>query len=149
MPLRYGRRTPWPYAQGSPQDSVGALRGIYRPPLALLGATYYWEAKGEARKVFDSDLRATVVDFLKKHSDKAQESGSYMSVALFIVGRRPEQAKPTVMLVSDDKAARKEAFQLIRDSDILAQYPGFEIDHTDFEKLMALGGSAAASGSRH
>lgn len=142
MPLGPGRHTSWPYARGSPQDSVGKFRGTLRTSLALMSAIYCWEAKDEARKVFDSGHRAAVVDFLKKHSDKAQESGSYLFVGMLIVGRRPEQAKPTVMFVPDDKAARKEAFHFIKGSGVMAQYPGFEIGHTDFEKLMALGGAA-------
>ncbi|UKZ80341.1 hypothetical protein TrVFT333_008099 [Trichoderma virens FT-333] len=97
----------------------------------------YAQSQGEARRLFESDLKKTILEYLIEHSDKAQESGSYLSIPLFMVGKRAKRAKPVVMFVSDDKVARKEAYDLIIKSDIMTKYPGFELGHSDFEKLMA------------
>ncbi|KAK4065977.1 transcriptional regulator family: Fungal Specific TF [Trichoderma aggressivum f. europaeum] len=132
----------WPYAQSSSQDSVGKLLGTLHP--GLLSDILCWEAKGEARRLFESSLKKSILDYLLEHSDKAQESGSYLSIPLFMVGKRPKRAKPVVMLVSDDKVARKEAYDLILHSDIMAKYPGFELGHSDFEKLMAWAGDTVS-----
>ncbi|KAK4068025.1 transcriptional regulator family: Fungal Specific TF [Trichoderma harzianum] len=132
----------WPYAQSSAQDSVGKLLGTLHP--GLLGDILCWEAKGEARRLFESSLKKSILDYLLEHSDKAQESGSYLSIPLFMVGKRAKRAKPVVMLVSDDKVARKEAYDLILHSDIMTKYPGFEIGHSDFEKLMAWAGDTVS-----
>ncbi|KAL7783695.1 hypothetical protein V8C43DRAFT_309338 [Trichoderma afarasin] len=132
----------WPYAQSSAQDSVGKLLGTLHP--GLLGDILCWEAKGEARRLFESSLKKSILDYLLEHSDKAQESGSYLSIPLFMVGKRAKRAKPVVMLVSDDKVARKEAYDLILHSDIMTKYPGFELGHSDFEKLMAWAGDSVS-----
>ncbi|KAL6810440.1 hypothetical protein J3E69DRAFT_175516 [Trichoderma sp. SZMC 28015] len=132
----------WPYAQSSAQDSVGKLLGTLHP--GLLGDILCWEAKGEARRLFESSLKKSILDYLLEHSDKAQESGSYLSIPLFMVGKRAKRAKPVVMLVSDDKVARKEAYDLILHSDIMTKYPGFELGHSDFEKLMAWAGDTVS-----
>ncbi|KAL7912595.1 hypothetical protein GGI35DRAFT_440665 [Trichoderma velutinum] len=132
----------WPYAQNSGQDSVGKLLGTLHP--GLLGDILCWEAKGEARRLFERSLKKSILDYLLEHSDKAQESGSYLSIPLFMVGKRPKRAKPVVMLVSDDKVARKEAYDLVLHSDIMTKYPGFELGHSDFEKLMAWAGDSVS-----
>ncbi|PNP54568.1 hypothetical protein THARTR1_05125 [Trichoderma harzianum] len=132
----------WPYAQSSAQDSVGKLLGTLHP--GLLGDILCWEAKGEARRLFESSLKKSILDYLLEHSDKAQESGSYLSIPLFMVGKRAKRAKPVVMLVSDDKVARKESYDLILHSDIMTKYPGFELGHSDFEKLMAWAGNTVS-----
>lgn len=59
-----------------------------------------------------------------------------------MVGKRPDQTKPTALFVSDDKAARKEAFNLLKGSGIMADYPGFELGHSAFEKLKACAGDS-------
>ncbi|KAL6808846.1 hypothetical protein GGI42DRAFT_223806 [Trichoderma sp. SZMC 28013] len=132
----------WPYAQSSAQDSVGKLLGTLHP--GLLSDILCWEAKGEARRLFESSLKKSILDYLLEHSDKAQESGSYLSIPLFMVGKRAKRAKPVVMLVSDDKVARKEAYDLILHSDIMTKYPGFELGHSDFEKLQAWAGDTVS-----
>ncbi|KAL7963792.1 hypothetical protein V8C34DRAFT_310615 [Trichoderma compactum] len=132
----------WPYAQSSAQDSVGKLLGTLHP--GLLSDILCWEAKGEARRLFESSLKKSILDYLLEHSDKAQESGSYLSIPLFMVGKRAKRAKPVVMLVSDDKVARKEAYDLVLHSDIMTKYPGFELGHSDFEKLQAWAGDTVS-----
>lgn len=102
---------------------------------------HYWEATSEALSLFESQLKPAIISFLREHSEKAQESGSYLSIPLFMIGKRPEKTKPTVMFISDDKEARKEAFDLVKESGIMAKYPGYELGHSGFEKLIALAGS--------
>jgi len=139
MPLGSRSQQSWQYSRNSPLDSVGSFRGTLS--LGILRTLHLWEATGEALSLFNDRIKPEIISFLKEHSEKAHESGSYLSIPLFMIGKRPEKPKPTVMLVSDDKEARKEAFDLVKESGIMAKYPGYEVGHSDFEKLVALAGS--------
>lgn len=57
-----------------------------------------------------------------------------------MVGKRQEKSKPVVFFVSDDEAARKEAFEMVKRSKILDDYPGVELGHSDMGRMMALAG---------
>lgn len=131
-------RKSWPYAKDCPKDSVGDYRGVLYP--GVLGDIRCWEAKGEARRFFDHGLKTSILNYLRKNTSRIHESDSFLSLTLFLVGKRPDQAKPVVMFVAGDKAARKEAFDLVKESGIMASYPGFELGHTDLGKVMALAG---------
>jgi len=52
------------------------------------------------------------------NSDKLQDSASFVDLSLFMMGKSLDRTKPVVMFVSDDKAARVEAFRLIKNSSI-------------------------------
>lgn len=114
--------------------------------LGLRGRVDCWEAIGEARREFNEELRKQIRDYLKDNSDKLQDSTAYVGWSLFMIGPSMQRTKPTVMFVSDDKAARREAFRLIKDSTVMKSYPGFELGHMplslEFENLQPLGGSA-------
>lgn len=66
-----------------------------------------------------------------------------------MVGKLPEKTKPTIMIVSDDKARRKAALQMVKSKKILDNYPGFELGHcsvaAEFEDLKQLGSDSASS----
>jgi hypothetical protein len=110
-----------------------------------------YEAIGEARKSF-IDLSKDIVNYLDANASEARRSGSYVGLSLFMVGRSPERTKPMVMIVSEDKEARVEAFRLVKKSGIHAKYPGFEIGHmplkAEFENLQPLGGAAGSDRAR-
>ncbi|KAK4448502.1 hypothetical protein QBC34DRAFT_406784 [Podospora aff. communis PSN243] len=144
LPLRKPKT--WPYATGS----TGRLRGSL--PLGALGLrVQVYEAVGEARKSF-IDLSKDIVNYLDANASEARRSGSYVGLSLFMVGRSPERTKPMVMIVSEDKNARLEAFRLVKKSGIHTKYPGFEIGHmplkAEFENLQPLGGAAGPSQAR-
>ncbi len=124
-----------------------------------------WEATGDARNEFQSNIKPHITEFLTDNSATLHDSPSDLIFSLFMVGRSEEKAKPTVFIVSQDKSARKEHFNMIKQSQIMRQYPGFELLHMplkfEFEDLqrMADGGDfltphppatlGSSSSSRH
>jgi hypothetical protein len=65
-----------------------------------------------------------------------------------MVGKVPDKTKPTIMIVSDDKRRRKEAFQIVQSRNLLAMFPGFELGHcsvaAEFDDLRLLGSGASS-----
>ncbi|KAK0627599.1 hypothetical protein B0T14DRAFT_512945 [Immersiella caudata] len=136
--MNFIRRTPrdWPYAA----NSTGRHRGSLK---TRKGRMPVFEAKGPAREKFANDISAAIVKHLRDNSDKLQDSATYVGLSLFMMGKSADQTKPVVMLVSDDKQARMEAFCLIKDSGIMKEYPGFDLGEmelkAEFENLRPLG----------
>ncbi|KAF4463114.1 nicotinamide N-methyltransferase [Fusarium albosuccineum] len=130
------------YAQNSPKDSVGPRLGTL--PAGLLGRVQCWEAVGDARREFTEQLKDDIVKFLEQDNDTVQDPGNIIYLSLFMLGRSTTQAKPTVMFVSENKKARKEAFNMVKSSKIIEMYPGFELGHipltAEFENLKFLAG---------
>ncbi|KAK3380851.1 hypothetical protein B0H63DRAFT_474473 [Podospora didyma] len=142
MSLTLRKPKTWPYAS----NSTGRLRGSL--PLGSLGfRVQVYEALGDARRVY-IDLSKDVVGHLNENAGEIRSSGSCVDLSLFMVGRSPERTKPMVMIVSEDKEARIEAFRLINKSGIMKKYPGFDLGHmplkAEFENLQPLGGSEKA-----
>ncbi|KAK4459672.1 hypothetical protein QBC42DRAFT_182786, partial [Cladorrhinum samala] len=135
-----GRLILWQYARGSSRDSVGDIRTKLHT--RLFRDIYCWDAKGEARLAFDTRLVHDVASFLRNNFPQVCESGTILELELLMIGRSAEKAKPTVMLISEDKAERKRAFEMVKKSGILARYPGFELGHSDLGNLIPLSGSA-------
>ncbi|RSL41836.1 hypothetical protein CEP54_015698 [Fusarium duplospermum] len=150
MNLISKRRKPFLYAQRSPKDSVGPCLGTL--PAGRIGRVQCWEAVGDARREFTKELKIKIINYLEQNNDKVQDSGNIIDLSLFMLGRSTTQAKPTVMFVSEDKKARKEAFNMIKDSNILKAYPGFELGHipltAEFENLKFLALTDASLSSR-
>ena len=144
LPLRKPKT--WPYAT----SSTGRLRGSL--PLGSLGLrVQVYEAVGEARKTY-IDLSKRVIGHLNENADEIRISGSCVDLSLFMVGRSPERTKPMVMIVSEDKKARVEAFRLINRSGIMENYPGFDLGHMplkdEFKNLQPLGGTTGTSSAQ-
>ncbi|KAI1130747.1 hypothetical protein F5Y10DRAFT_107492 [Nemania abortiva] len=121
----------WPYAE----TSAGRYRG------RLEGRLECWEANGPARDIFNGELDTKIKDYIVTN---LPESDSFIEFSLFMVGRTQLRTSPTVLLVSNDKPRRKAAFEAIKTSGILEQYPGFQIAHcrlaAEFEDLQPMAG---------
>lgn len=102
-----------------------------------------WDAIGDARRKF-TELKSKIRLYLEQNHEMVQDSGNIIHFSLFMVGRSATRTKPTIMFVSEDKRARKEAFKMIKASDIMKEYPGFELAHipltAEFENLRFLAG---------
>jgi hypothetical protein len=129
----------WPYAA----DSVGRPRGTIEIG-GKIGSIPCYEAVGSAREVFPT-LSKDIFGHLERNLTRLQEPDTFVGVSLFMIGRVARQTKPVVMIVSNDKALRKEAFRSVRDdSDIMKEYPGFDLGHIslkaefDLKNLQAL-----------
>jgi hypothetical protein len=133
------------YAQNSPKDSVGTFLGEL--PAGRFRSVQCWEATGDARREFSEQLKGKIINYLEKNNDKVQDS-SIVDFSLLMLGK-PAQAKPTVMFVSKDKKPRKEAFDMIKDSDVLESFPGFELGQislkAEFKNLRLLAGRDTSS----
>ncbi|KAK4451041.1 hypothetical protein QBC34DRAFT_402051 [Podospora aff. communis PSN243] len=136
--MNFIRRTPRdrPYAD----NSTGRHRGSLK---TRKGRMSVFEAKGPARQMFANEISAAIQKYLGDNSDKLQASATYVGWSLFMMGKSADQTKPVVMLVSDDKQARVEAFRLIKDSGIMEEYQGFDLGEmelkAEFENLRPLG----------
>lgn len=133
--LRLGTE-PRPYAANSTgQQLPGTFRG---------GPVY--EAVGEARAIFMDRLSRAIRQYLQEDCDKLQNSASFVVFSLFMVGRSRDRTKPIVMLVSDNKQVRTEAFRAIKDSGIMEDFPGFDLGHmgldAEYENFRRLGSQA-------
>ncbi|KAI1199801.1 hypothetical protein F5X97DRAFT_295454 [Nemania serpens] len=121
----------WPFAA----TSTGRYRG------RLEGKLECWDANGPARVVFNTELNLKIKDYIVNN---LPESGTFIGFSLFMVGRSQLRTSPTVLLVSDDKPGRKAAFEAIKSSGLLEQYPGFHVAHcrlaAEFEDLQPMAG---------
>lgn len=110
------RSCPAANSTGKPRDTLNlGLR---------LGRVQIYEAVGEAREIFVNKLNQAIITYLNDNSDQLHNSASFVDLSLFMVGKSPDRTKPIVIFVSDDKEVRKEAFRIIKDSDIMKDYPG-------------------------
>lgn len=142
MSLSLRKPKTWPYAASSTGRHRGSL------PFRAFGLrVQVYEAVGEARTIFVEQLSGTVIAYINQNATKIQISGSYVDLSLFMMGKAPDRTKPMVMIVSEDKDARLEAFRLVKDSGIMENYPGFDLGHmplkAEFENLQPLGGAAS------
>jgi len=143
--MNFIRRRPRdrPYAA----NSTGRHRGSLK---TRKGRMSVFEAKGPAREKFANEISGAIAKCLRDNSTKLQDSASYVGWSLFMMGKSADQTKPVVMLVSEDKQARVEAFRLIKDSGIMDEYPGFDLGEmplkAEFENLRPLSSSFAWQG---
>jgi len=125
-----------PYAA----NSTGKLRGTLK---TRIGQLLVFAAEGSARAKFADDISPAILQYLRDNSEELQVSTSYIGLSLWMMGKSAEKTKPVVMLVSNDKPARVEAYRLIRDSAIMANYPGFDLGEmelrAEFENFQPLG----------
>ncbi|KAI1111586.1 hypothetical protein F5Y14DRAFT_424567 [Nemania sp. NC0429] len=130
----------WPFAA----TSTGRYRG------RLEGKLECWDANGPARVVFNDELNLKIKDYIVTN---LPESGTFIGFSLFMVGRTQLRTSPTVLLVSDDKPRRKAAFEAIKSSGILEQYPGFHVAHcrlaAEFEDLQPMAGRKVMTQRQH
>jgi hypothetical protein len=123
-------------------NSTGRPRGTLKLG-SRIGRFQVYEAIGEAREIFINELSHAIVSHLNDNSDKLQDSASFVDLSLFMMGKSPDRTKPMVMFVSDDKQVRTEAFRMIKNSDIMKDYPDFGLGEmelkAEFENLRPLG----------
>ncbi|KAJ6437087.1 protein phosphatase regulator [Purpureocillium lavendulum] len=130
-------RQSWPFAANSTGRFLGSLNG------RTLRRINCWEATGPARVEFAQSIQPKIITHLRENSDKLQESDNIVNLSLFMVGTSIQRTKPTIIFVSNDKATRREAYKLVKDSGILQDHPKFEIGHcplvAEFEDFRQMG----------
>ncbi|KAH8761305.1 hypothetical protein BGZ57DRAFT_829636, partial [Hyaloscypha finlandica] len=125
----------WP----NPQDSTGTFyRRMGRDALC-------WEAVGKARETF-IQIAAEIKEYLEKHSDPVPHPVTW---TIYMIGRRRETCKPTIMFCCRDSSCRKQVRTTIEGSGILNQYQNVRIGDAssppDFDQLVQLAGESFES----
>lgn len=107
------RQAAWPH----PRDSIGSAFG----PLTKSGL-FYWEARGPALDAY-KQLVQKIGEILKEKQGPLPNS-DIIWFDLFMIGPNMDNAKPHVMFAGPNEAARKKAKKIIKESGLLAAYPG-------------------------
>lgn len=104
----------WP----KPADSVGQRMCLY-------GKDICWEVKGPAKEAFRS-----ISPLIKDHLEKSAEIvSSWVTWSVYMLGKTPETAVPTILFCGDVRADREELRNVIKESRILDRYSGFKTGH--------------------
>ncbi|CAN9437966.1 unnamed protein product [Alternaria alternata] len=74
-----------------------------------------WEAKG----ICAQDYKNRETELMRELNQSRRESFSEVAVSLFMIGKTPQKAKPTIIISSEDKRSREEAKRAIKNSGIL------------------------------
>jgi len=125
----------WP----NPELSIGQYIGKIKKD-------FCWAATGPARTAFNA-----VAPKIKEYLDNTFEPiTSWVSWSIYMVGRCPEHASPIIIFCCDVAAHRKEVRNAIKDSKLLAAYPGIRTGHMprppDFNQLVELGNDSPPNG---
>ncbi|KAI8623952.1 hypothetical protein F5Y19DRAFT_491731 [Xylariaceae sp. FL1651] len=103
---------PWP----SPQESIGGQIVSSR-----VGRRKVWTARGPACTTFERDIYPEI----ENHLRGLDLGHSELFIKLYMIGRKPEDANPIIMLCCTNAKARDDAEAVIRDSGLLNQHRGF------------------------
>ncbi|KAI0437011.1 hypothetical protein F4803DRAFT_178211 [Xylaria telfairii] len=103
---------PWP----NPQESIG--RQI---PSSRVGRRMVWWPRGPALEIFENLIHPAIEDILRVvdlgHCD--------LFIRLYMIGRKPENANPIIMVCCTNSRAQTTAEAAIRESGLLGEHKGF------------------------
>lgn len=123
-------------SQGSawPEPTVSIGREIGK----LGSKAICWEAVGPARLIFNK-----ICPRLKEHLESGVETiSSWVTWSMYMVGKTPEHASPTILFCCEVSAHRKLVRNVIKESGILDKYPGIKTADAprppDFNQLIRL-----------
>jgi hypothetical protein len=121
----------------NPEESTGDLfKGVN------LGGRLCWEAKGQARKSFES-----LAPEIKKHLDEKCDSvAGPVTWTIYLIGFTRESSPPTIMFCGPNKSARNYVRKTVDESGLLDKYPGMETGSWAREFRHLAGGKTAISG---
>lgn len=88
-----------------------------------------WEAIGPARDCFE-EISNSIQELLENSSDyldEGEEISPTFSYGLWMIGRDPSYAVPTVILGCQKRTIRKRAETLIKQSGLLDRFPGMTL----------------------
>ena len=117
--LALSPKNPWPDSQGS----IGNL-------LCQMGRNKCWEAVGPAGEVSRGNLFKEIKRLLESRHEHLNE-GEYVPRAIlfevYMIGRNETLARPTILFCCERKPPRQRAMKLVRESMVLAEYPGVQL----------------------
>jgi hypothetical protein len=108
----------WP----EPEKSIGKLR-------AIIKGKKCWEAKGPALEAFNKVGQPIqkLLDDCRDFLEEGEEIARPISYQIWMVGRSVETALPTIVFTSKSKRSRTKATVIVKDSDILAEFPSIAV----------------------
>lgn len=112
----------WP----NPQGSIGEK-------CPNINSQYCWQVVGPALRAM-GELAPSISELLQKHQELLEQGESKhvsMSFHMWMVGHTPVSAHPTIVFISKSKRKRTYARALLKDSSIMAKYPGIQIKTLD------------------
>ncbi|KAK3985830.1 hypothetical protein QBC44DRAFT_150672 [Cladorrhinum sp. PSN332] len=117
----------WP----DPERSVGRF-------IKKIGKVSCWEATGPAREAFNE-----IAPDIKEYLDRSVEPiSTWVTWSIYMFGKSPKTANPTIVFCCDIAAHRKEVKSVIAESGLLDGYLGMKTAHMpkapDFQQLVAL-----------
>lgn len=104
----------------NPQESIGKQITSTRTKTV-------WEASGPALELFEQKIFYAIEEALnlnKEHLDSEEESSHTVSFHLWMIGRKPENARPTVIFTSKSAPLRAKVVKVIKKDRVLADFPG-------------------------
>jgi len=110
-----------------PEKSIG------RKSVVIKGKTV-WEATGPAAEIFENKLFGIIDQLLQAHKEDLQ-SGEKISRAvsfhLWMVGREPQTARPTIIFTCKSQTYRTKVIRLLEKHNILVDFPGMALKSMD------------------
>jgi Zinc finger, C2H2 type len=126
-------KTCWPNPELSISIYIGPIQGKYN----------CWKAVGPAREAFEA-LAPKIKLHLNQDIDEITGSG-WVTWSIYMIGDSTQTAKPTIMFFCDEQQPRIDAWQAIKNSNMLKEYPGMRSGHMisppEFEYLDQLASS--------
>ncbi len=112
--------------------NLSELRPKPPHPIAFFGAyigpinihNHCWEVKSILRDQFHSEIYPEIKNCLQD-SFGSVPSEDRITVSFYMIGKSPQTAAPTVMVISENLDHRKNAIKAIIAIGIMSQYPGF------------------------
>ncbi|KAI1635734.1 hypothetical protein F4809DRAFT_612740 [Biscogniauxia mediterranea] len=80
-----------------------------------------WWPRGPAVEKFEIDIQPKTEDIIRN----IDTGNAEVFIRLYMIGRKPEEANPIIMICCRDSTARKMAEDSVRSSNLLSRYPGF------------------------
>ena len=108
----------WP----DPEDSIGGF-------CVQIGRKCCWEPTGPALVAF-KELSVKIEELFRTHKEliiECEEISWSLKFLMWMVGRTEKTAKPTIVFASKSKPSRLKALHLVKQSNLLAEYPGIAL----------------------
>ncbi|KAL8992002.1 MAG: hypothetical protein Q9169_007458, partial [Polycauliona sp. 2 TL-2023] len=126
-----------------------ALKTKWENPKASVGkqvaatrSKTIWEASGPALELFEQEIFRTIEEVLeanKEHLDSEEELSHTVSFHLWMIGRKPDSAHPTIVFTSKSPGLRAKVIKVIKKDGLLTIYPGVRLKSMDRMPATALG----------
>jgi hypothetical protein len=117
-------------------------KSIGRKSTVIKGKTV-WEATGPAAEIFENKLFGIIDKLLQDHKEDLQSGETIsrtVSFHMWMVGKEPQTARPTVIFACKSSAYRTKVIRLLKKQNVLADFPGMALKSMDRMPAQPMGG---------